>query len=307
LLSAFYFWVSVGIFDNINKVGCFPLYRCSLVHPFRLFTTLSDATGACWLRQFGRRPNRLRLSIISRADCSFALEVLAGTYSLNFHISNFDIVLCRRRHHHGLVPRPPLKRRSHFPRRHDFWRRPPGPQLIAVYFGSWAAMIFSMIVAFVITPWASLRLLKASSKHEHGVEGFTTRLYRRVMTSIITRPVYRYTFLAGVVLLLLGAVSLIFLQFVKVKMLPFDNKSEFQVVIDMPEGSTSEQTAAATRDLGSYTSAVPETWLGRSSWTRKSREVRKRAIVTSSLSSVSCRSCPVPPPRQVSIPLRCPA
>ena len=133
-----------------------------------------------------------------------------------------------------------------------------GPYMRPIPIGASAAMIFSMLVAFVITPWASLRLLKTSSRREHGREGFTTRLYRRVMSSIITKPLYRYAFLGGVVLLLLGSISLIFLKLVKVKMLPFDNKSEFQVVIDMPEGSTLEQTAAVTRDLGSYVATVPE-------------------------------------------------
>lgn len=133
-----------------------------------------------------------------------------------------------------------------------------GPYMRPIPIGASAAMIFSMFVAFVITPWASLRLLKKDVKHEHGAEGFTTRLYRRVMSSIIGKAFYRYAFLAGVVILLLGSVSLIFLKLVKVKMLPFDNKSEFQVVIDMPEGSTLEQTAAVTRDLGAYISTVPE-------------------------------------------------
>ena len=133
-----------------------------------------------------------------------------------------------------------------------------GPYMRPIPIGASAAMIFSMLVAFIITPWASLRLLKRDAKHEHGVEGFTTRLYRRVMSAIITDWRLRYLFLAGVVVLLLGSLSLIFLKFVKVKMLPFDNKSEFQVVIDMPEGSTLEQTAAATRDLGAYVSTVPE-------------------------------------------------
>ena len=133
-----------------------------------------------------------------------------------------------------------------------------GPYMRPIPIGASAAMIFSMLVAFIITPWASLRLLKRDANHQHGEEGFTTRLYRRVMSAIIHDWRFRYLFLAGVVVLLLSSLSLIFLKFVKVKMLPFDNKSEFQVVIDMPEGSTLEQTAAVTRDLGSYVATVPE-------------------------------------------------
>lgn len=133
-----------------------------------------------------------------------------------------------------------------------------GPYMRPIPVGASAAMIFSMIVAFVVTPWASLKLLKRDTKHDHGTDGFTTRLYRRVMASIIERPVWRYSFLAGVLLLLLGSMSLVGLKFVKVKMLPFDNKSEFQVIVDMPEGTTLEQTAAVTRELAAYVGTVPE-------------------------------------------------
>ncbi|MDH3495033.1 MAG: efflux RND transporter permease subunit, partial [Acidobacteriota bacterium] len=133
-----------------------------------------------------------------------------------------------------------------------------GPYMRPIPIGASAAMIFSMLVAFVVTPWASLRLLKRGSGHEHGKEGFTTRLYRKVMKGIIVKPLRRYAFLSGVVILLLISVSLIFLQLVRVKMLPFDNKSEFQLIIDMPEGSTLEQTAAVTRELGGYVATVPE-------------------------------------------------
>ncbi|HQU84419.1 MAG TPA: efflux RND transporter permease subunit, partial [Pyrinomonadaceae bacterium] len=133
-----------------------------------------------------------------------------------------------------------------------------GPYMRPIPVGASAAMIFSMIVAFVVTPWAALKMLKRDTKHEHEKEGFTTRLYRKVMHAIIAEPFWRYSFLAGVILLLLAAASLVALKFVKVKMLPFDNKSEFQVVVDMPEGSTLEQTAAVTRELANYVGTVPE-------------------------------------------------
>ncbi len=133
-----------------------------------------------------------------------------------------------------------------------------GPYMRPIPIGASAAMVFSMLVAFVVTPWASLKLLKRDVKHEHGKEGYTTRLYRKVMNRIIVRPVWRYAFLGGVVILLLGSMSFVFLKFVKVKMLPFDNKSEFQVIVDMPEGSTLEQTAAVTRELAGYVGTMPE-------------------------------------------------
>jgi multidrug efflux pump subunit AcrB len=78
------------------------------------------------------------------------------------------------------------------------------------------------------------------------------------MAPLILRPRWRQTFLAGVTLLLVAACSLVAMKLVKVKMLPFDNKSEFQVIVDMPEGSTLEQTYAATAAIADYVRTVPE-------------------------------------------------
>ena len=127
-----------------------------------------------------------------------------------------------------------------------------GPYMRPIPIGASAAMVFSLLVAFIVTPWASLRLLKRDSSHDHSHdrEGWTTRGYRRVMGALIHDRRWRYTFLFGVALLLVGALSLVALKFVRVKMLPFDNKSEFQVIVDMPEGTTLEGTAAVTREIG---------------------------------------------------------
>ena len=99
----------------------------------------------------------------------------------------------------------------------------------------------------------TLRGMLAGKQGER--EDRMTRVYRRVMGAILRTPVYRWGFLGGVVLLLLGSVSLFYIQFVKVKMLPFDNKSEFQVIVDMPEGTSLEKTAAVTRELAAELSA----------------------------------------------------
>jgi multidrug efflux pump subunit AcrB len=139
-----------------------------------------------------------------------------------------------------------------------------GPYMRPIPVGASAAMIFSLLVAFVVTPWASLRLLGrkqgygAGHDERHGEEDWTTRLYRRVMSPILHQPALRWGFLAGVVLLLLAAVSLLYFKVVTVKMLPFDNKSEFQVIIDMPEGAPLEETARVAREMGNYLSTVPE-------------------------------------------------
>ncbi|MGH9873293.1 MAG: efflux RND transporter permease subunit, partial [Pyrinomonadaceae bacterium] len=135
-----------------------------------------------------------------------------------------------------------------------------GPYMRPIPIGASAAMVFSLLVAFVVTPWASLRLLKRNSghNHSHDREGWTTRSYRHVMGALIHDRRWRYTFLTGVALLLVGALSLVALKLVRVKMLPFDNKSEFQVIVDMPEGTTLEGTAAVTREIGDYIRTVPE-------------------------------------------------
>ncbi|MGH9832375.1 MAG: efflux RND transporter permease subunit, partial [Blastocatellia bacterium] len=137
-----------------------------------------------------------------------------------------------------------------------------GPYMKPIPVGATAAMLFSLLVAFIVTPWASLRLIKKShgreGGHEEGEEGRLTRLYRRVMGKLIRAPKWRYGFLLGVVLLLLASMALVGLKLVRVKMLPFDNKSEFQVIVDMPEGAPLEQTAAVTREIGDYIRTVPE-------------------------------------------------
>jgi len=138
-----------------------------------------------------------------------------------------------------------------------------GPYMRPIPTGASAAMVFSLLVAFIVTPWAALRFLKFE-KHESGKdahadhEDFTTRLYRKIMHPLINNPRTRKYFLIGIVLLLLAAVSMVPLKLVKVKMLPFDNKSEFQVIVDMPEGSTLERTAQATMALAAYLKKIPE-------------------------------------------------
>lgn len=134
-----------------------------------------------------------------------------------------------------------------------------GPYMRPIPVGATAAMLFSLAVAFVVTPWASVRLIRAEAEAKHEAEGWTTRLYRRLMRPLIHHPLWRTGFLVFVVVLLLGAMSLVAFKAVRVKMLPFDNKSEFQVVIDMPEGSTLEQTAAATRHMAQVIAEEPET------------------------------------------------
>ncbi len=132
-----------------------------------------------------------------------------------------------------------------------------GPYMRPIPVGASAAMVFSLIVAFVVTPWAAVRLLRPDAHHDEGHEDALTRWYRRAMGPLIAQPRLRWLFLGGVVVLLLAAMALVPLKLVTVKMLPFDNKSEFQVVVDMPEGTSLEQTARVTAALAAVTLEDP--------------------------------------------------
>ncbi len=147
-----------------------------------------------------------------------------------------------------------------------------GPYMRPIPIGAGAAMIFSLLIAFIVTPWAAVRILKreparppseaaeADDKdgHGHGREGWMTRAYRRYMAYLLRDRFHRWGFLAVIALLLLGSMALVGVGFVKVKMLPFDNKSEFQVIVDLPEGSTLEQTLRAAREMASAIALEPE-------------------------------------------------
>jgi multidrug efflux pump subunit AcrB len=135
-----------------------------------------------------------------------------------------------------------------------------GPYMRPIPVGASAAMLFSLMVAFVVSPWAALRLLgkQAASAHDEAKSGWTTRLYYRVMSPLINSARHRIFFLIGMVVLLLAAVALVPLGLVRVKMLPFDNKSEFQVVLNMPDGTPLEQTARVAQALGNELSHQPE-------------------------------------------------
>ena len=137
-----------------------------------------------------------------------------------------------------------------------------GPYMRPIPIGASLAMLFSLFIAFVISPWAALRMLAgAKSKHaeeEEGDEGWTTRIYRRIMEPLLADAKKRLGFLAGVVLLLMLVMLLPLLKIVRVKMLPFDNKSEMQVIIDMPEGTTLEQTTRVARDVARRVAQEPE-------------------------------------------------
>jgi len=142
-----------------------------------------------------------------------------------------------------------------------------GPYMRPIPVGASAAMLASLAVAFIITPYLALRLLRGHVKpttlpHDraHEPEEVTrfARFYAGVMTPLMDRPRRRIAFYAGIGALLLGSMALLAVKLVEVKMLPFDNKSEFQVVLDLPEGATLETSSAAAQAVAEYLRTVPE-------------------------------------------------
>jgi multidrug efflux pump subunit AcrB len=124
-----------------------------------------------------------------------------------------------------------------------------GPYMRPIPVGASAAMMFSLLVAFIVTPWAASRLLSPAYAPAHQSEDVLTGMYRRAMRPLIAKVHVRWAFLTGVGLLLLSATALVPLGLVSVKMLPFDNKNEFQVMVDMPEGTPLEETARVVAAL----------------------------------------------------------
>jgi multidrug efflux pump subunit AcrB len=189
-----------------------------------------------------------------------------------------------------------------------------GPYMRPIPIGSTAAMFFSLAIAFIVTPWASIRILSWGSKYKKAggkpgasassplsargaggegqgevggsttnlpltpalsllrgegesperqvhpalAENFFTRLYCRFMVPLVKHRCRRHIFLGGLTVLLLVSMALVGIGFVKVKMLPFDNKSEFQIILNMPEGTSLERTTEAARDMTAAVRTEPE-------------------------------------------------
>ncbi|MFO1485663.1 MAG: efflux RND transporter permease subunit [Verrucomicrobiaceae bacterium] len=151
-----------------------------------------------------------------------------------------------------------------------------GPYMRPIPIGASAAMFWSLLIAFIVTPWASIRILRWGKKYSKLTEGeasaadlahhnasehpedFFTKLYRRMMGPLIHHTGWRWMFLIGIIVLLLASMATVGIGWVKVKMLPFDNKSEFQVILNMPEGTSLEQTAAVAREMAAAIRTEPE-------------------------------------------------
>jgi multidrug efflux pump subunit AcrB len=135
-----------------------------------------------------------------------------------------------------------------------------GPYMSPIPTGASAAMLFSLAVAFIVSPWAALRIFRhhAVGTSDRPGDGLQTRIYRRAMTALIARPAVRWAFFAGILVVFLASVGTVGAGLVKVKMLPFDNKSEFQVMVDHDEGTPLPVTLETARQMGRALGAVPE-------------------------------------------------
>ena len=140
-----------------------------------------------------------------------------------------------------------------------------GPYMAPMPIGASIAMILSLFVALTITPYLGFIFLRekdkkgAVEKTEKPLEEtFIYKVYNKLERPLLENSTKRWAFLGGTFVVLIATMLLFFTKSVAVKMLPFDNKNEFQVVIDMPEGTTLERTAVVTKEIAQYLSTRPE-------------------------------------------------
>ncbi len=129
-----------------------------------------------------------------------------------------------------------------------------GPYMSPIPINASMGMLISLAIAFTLTPWLALRLLKKGGSHDEARSG----LFERVLEPFVASARNRRRLFYGVAALIAASVALPAAKLVVLKMLPFDNKSEFQVVVDMPPGTPVELTAAVLHDMGAELARVPE-------------------------------------------------
>ncbi len=132
-----------------------------------------------------------------------------------------------------------------------------GPYMSPIPINASMGMLISLAIAFTVTPWLALRFLKTKT---HPAEGGNRldAVFERILGPFVASGKNRRRLLYGVLALIAVSVALPAMKLVVLKMLPFDNKSEFQVVVDLPAGTPLETTAAALHDMGAYLATVPE-------------------------------------------------
>jgi multidrug efflux pump subunit AcrB len=137
-----------------------------------------------------------------------------------------------------------------------------GPYMRPMAINVPVAMLMSLIIAFTVTPWATYHALRKEHGKEAKAYDFKTgpiyRTYRRLLLPFLESRRKTYGLLGAIVLALFGSIFLVALGLVPMKMLPFDNKNEFLILVDMPEGTTLETTDSVAEDIGRYLSTVNE-------------------------------------------------
>jgi len=141
-----------------------------------------------------------------------------------------------------------------------------GPYMSPIPINASMGMFISLAIAFVVTPWLSLKLMKpAPHAAAHGAEPVAATRLERFFRSVLTPFLHPQTgrkartlLWLGIVAAILASVSLGYFKLVILKMLPFDNKSEFQVVLDMPAGTPVEETARVLAEMALELKNVPE-------------------------------------------------
>ena len=139
-----------------------------------------------------------------------------------------------------------------------------GPYMSPIPINSSLGMALSLAIAFTVTPWLALKVMKsqghASAPHDTptGLGPKLQKLFTRVLTPFLDSARKRWLLLVGILVAMMLSVGLTLVQWVVMKMLPFDNKSEFQVVVEMPAGTPLESTAATLHELGAFLAQQPE-------------------------------------------------
>ena len=137
-----------------------------------------------------------------------------------------------------------------------------GPYMRPMPFNVPLAMLMSLIVAFTVTPWATFHLLKHEYKKSHEPfdikKSWLFKNYSRIIHTLLKTPTRAWLFMVVIVSALIFSLLLVFIGVVPLKMLPYGNKDEFQLVIDMPEGTTLERTEQAARAIGDVIAGVNE-------------------------------------------------
>jgi multidrug efflux pump subunit AcrB len=138
-----------------------------------------------------------------------------------------------------------------------------GPYMSPIPINSSLGMALSLAIAFTVTPWLALKLMKGHGSHAVAAKpgnlgARLQRLFHALLMPFLDSAKKRWLLLAGIVGALLLSVGLAAVQWVVLKMLPFDNKSEFQLVVEMPAGTPLEDTAATLQEMGGFLAKQPE-------------------------------------------------